>query len=130
MLIRSDTIFVYWLTLQITSDENVIRGASKETNASLLYDTEKELHKIEIAEYNLGNRVRSQLFQEYVDNNARYELDRCLQKGLARTITTGVSLENQNKQIGSWTDCNEKVMNVEQRVYFSIYQQKQKHLNT
>lgn len=57
MLIRSDTIFVYWLTL--TSDENAIRGASKETNASLLYDTEKELHKIEIAEYNLGNRVRS-----------------------------------------------------------------------
>ena len=89
VLIRSNTAFVYWLILLKASDENAIREASEETNASLLYDTEEEFQKVEIAEYNLRNRVGPQLSQEYVDNNTHDELDRCLQKDLAWAITTG-----------------------------------------
>ena len=124
VVIRSNTVFAYLLILQITGDENAIRKASEETNASLLYDSEEEFQEIEIVAYNLENLVGPQLFQEHVDNNARDELDRCLQKDLAWAITTGMSSENQNKLIGSWTDFNKKVTTLNrQRVYLSIYQQ-------
>ena len=107
--------------MQKTSDENAITEASEETNASLLYDTQEEFEEIEIVEYNLGNRVGPQLFQEYVDNNTRDELDRCLQKDLAWAITIGISLENQSKLTGSWVDLNKKVMKVGQTVSLLEY---------
>ena len=113
VLIRSNPVFAYLLILQITGDENAIREASEETNASPLYDSEEEFQEIEIVEYNLGNSVGTQLFQGHVDNNALDELDRCLQKDLAWAITIGMSLENQNKLIGSWSDFNKKVTNLE-----------------
>ena len=114
VLIRSNTVFVYWLILQITVDENAIREACEETNASLIYDSEEEFQQIEIAEYKLGNRVGPQLIQDHVDNNERDELDSYLQKDLAWAITTGMSSENQNKLINSWTDFNKKVINIKQ----------------
>ena len=96
------------------SDENAIKEASEENNASLLYDTEEEFEETEIVKYNLGNRVGPHLFQEYVDSNTRDELDRCLQKDLAWATTIGISLENQNKLTRSWIDFNKKIINVEQ----------------
>ena len=35
------------------------------------HDSEEEFQDAEIVEYNLGDRVGPQLFQEYVDDNAR-----------------------------------------------------------
>ena len=113
VLIRRNTVFVYWLILQITVDENAIREACEETDASLLYDSEEEFQQIEIVEYKLGNRVGPQLIQDHADNNEREELDRSLQKDLAWAITIGgMSSENQNILINSWTDFNKKVMNI------------------
>ena len=57
----------------MTRDEYADREASEETNISLLYDSEDELQQIETVEFNLEDPVRPQLFQEYVDSNARHE---------------------------------------------------------
>ena len=80
VLIRSNTVFVYSLVLQITGAGNAVREVIEETNVLLLYDSEEEFQEIEIVKYNLEKRVGLQVFQEQVDNNARDELDRCLQK--------------------------------------------------
>ena len=73
MPIRSNTVFAYWLILQMTRDEYADREASEETNISLLFDSEDELQQIETVEFNLEDPVGPQLFQEYVDSNVRHE---------------------------------------------------------
>ena len=57
----------------MTRDKYADREASEETNTSLLYDSEDELQQIETVEFNLEDPVAPQLFQEYVDSNARHE---------------------------------------------------------
>ena len=81
----------------------------------LLYDSEEDVHEVEIPDYNIGVRKGPPLFKDHVDNKSRDELDRCLQNDVAWAIAVGLNTENQNNMIGSWTDFNRKVTKVEQK---------------
>ena len=63
----------------------------------------------ETPEYNIGRKVNSPLFAEFIDNTANDELEYCLKRDIIWAIAVGIEKENEEHLIGSWTDFNRQV---------------------
>ena len=103
------TIFQPVMKNEVITPDKLFHAKPKE-NLSLESDLDE---KMEIPEYNIGQKKSPPLFKDFSDNTNTFELEKSLKEDLVWAITIGMEKEEDRRDdfIGSWTDFKKKTVN-------------------